>query len=159
MILHSYLIMKQKLQNSEISFLFLKLSIWFGFYKITVVNDWHWVELIIQNWPQICHFYHNYKHISLFCFNITSRTTQNPNWPRIFKSGHLEMHLQTFLKRDVLRDLHESINYYWDCIKMTDISQFCLQKLNTGFACPVSNTEYILAHSLVFAADQTIEYY
>ena len=42
---------------------------------------------------------------------------------------------------------------------MTDISQFCLQKLNTGFACPVSNTEYILAHSLIFAADLTIEYY
>lgn len=42
------------------------------------------------------------------------------------------MHLQTFLKRNVLRDLHEFINYHWDCIKMTDISQFCLQKLNTG---------------------------
>ena len=42
---------------------------------------------------------------------------------------------------------------------MTDISQFCPKKLNTGFACPVSNTEYILADPLIFAADQTIEYY
>ena len=35
---------------------------------------------------------------------------------------------------------------------MTDISRFILQKLNsanTGFACPVSNTEYILTHHCV----------
>ena len=34
------------------------------------------------------------------------------------------MYLQTFLKREIFRDLPEFISYYWECIKITDISQF-----------------------------------